>query len=560
MRNLLALLLFVPSLCLAQLPDYTPSEGLVAFYPLESNANDAGPNGMNGTLEGVTFDVIDGHTCAHFDGTSKIDLSDFNEQLCIQQGYSLSYSFYCTNGQNQRPILTRTRLNDATTEYFFGVNNGHVTVAMNNDCGPECNWGSTPETVVTNYVWNSCCLVWEADTIKVFFNGACVQSMPVLLANDAVLLCNSNQTVHIGHNVIYNTFWSGGIKELGIWDRPLSEIEILGLHLTSLPEFGCTNTEACNFQPDANLDDGSCISCEVLASACGEGTVWDSTLQQCISIAPPCAPSCGEGTVWDPVNEECIIAIPADLNYDGCVSVNDLLILLAVHGTCPPYPEWPDEPTDTTWTCGDPVTYWDYDYATVLIGDQCWFAENLRPDQYTNGDPIPSNFSGNDWQWLNTGATSTYGENGSCNHESPIIDACDPSESLATHGRLYNWYVVDDVRGICPMDWHVPDNEEWDTLISVMGGVQLAVTSLKSPTGWANGENGSNSSGFNGKPGGQRDVPGGAFEKAGARGRWWSTSNFSVYGWTRGFSENSNEVESYAPNMKDGFSIRCIKD
>ena len=34
---------------------------------------------------------------------------------------------------------------------------------------------------------------------------------------------------------------------------------------------------------------------------------------------------------------------------------------------------------NSTWTCGDPLTYWDYDYATVLIGDQCWFAENLRP-------------------------------------------------------------------------------------------------------------------------------------------------------------------------------------
>ena len=64
------------------------------------------------------------------------------------------------------------------------------------------------------------------------------------------------------------------------------------------------------------------LPCDNLTFLCGEGTFWDSTLAQCISIADTiyiepiaCVPSCGEGTVWDPVNEECIIAIPADLNY-----------------------------------------------------------------------------------------------------------------------------------------------------------------------------------------------------------------------------------------------------
>ena len=74
-----------------------------------------------------------------------------------------------------------------------------------------------------------------------------------------------------------------------------------------------------------------------------------------------------------------------------------MLNLLANFGTCPPIPEWPDEPTDTTWACGDPVTYWDYDYATVLIGDQCWFAENLRTTVYGNGDAIPAGLTDGEW-------------------------------------------------------------------------------------------------------------------------------------------------------------------
>ena len=70
------------------------------------------------------------------------------------------------------------------------------------------------------------------------------------------------------------------------------------------------------------------------------------------------------------MNEECIIAILADLNYDGCVSVNDLLRPPRRPWNLPPYPEWPDEPTDTTRDLRRPPTYWDYDYATVPIGDQ----------------------------------------------------------------------------------------------------------------------------------------------------------------------------------------------
>ena len=52
MERLLALLLFVPSLCLAQLPDYVPTDSLVAWYSLDGNATDLGDNQLNGTVNG----------------------------------------------------------------------------------------------------------------------------------------------------------------------------------------------------------------------------------------------------------------------------------------------------------------------------------------------------------------------------------------------------------------------------------------------------------------------------------------------------------------------------
>ena len=39
------------------------------------------------------------------------------------------------------------------------------------------------------------------------------------------------------------------------------------------------------------------------------------------------------------------------------------------------------------------------------------------------------------------------------------IHACDPAWSLNEYGRLYNWYAVDDTRGLCPSGWHVPTDE-----------------------------------------------------------------------------------------------------
>ncbi|MDA0903822.1 MAG: hypothetical protein O3B70_05745, partial [Bacteroidetes bacterium] len=56
--------------------------------------------------------------------------------------------------------------------------------------------------------------------------------------------------------------------------------------------------------------------------------------------------------------------------------------------------------------CGDPVSYQGYDYATVLIGDQCWFAENLRSENYENGDAISAGLSDSEWSSTTSGATA----------------------------------------------------------------------------------------------------------------------------------------------------------
>ena len=55
MKNLLFVLLVLSVTVNAQVPSYVPTNGLVAYYPFNGNANDASGNGNNGTVNGATL-------------------------------------------------------------------------------------------------------------------------------------------------------------------------------------------------------------------------------------------------------------------------------------------------------------------------------------------------------------------------------------------------------------------------------------------------------------------------------------------------------------------------
>lgn len=96
-----------------------------------------------------------------------------------------------------------------------------------------------------------------------------------------------------------------------------------------------------------------------------------------------------------------------------------------------------------------------------------------------------------------SGAVAVYGEDaGYCSSASPNIEACDPAQSLIEYGRLYNWYAVDDGRGLCPYGWHVPADTEWTVMTNHLGGESIAGVHMKTDYGWHNDGNGTNSSGF----------------------------------------------------------------
>ena len=248
-----------------------------------------------------------------------------------------------------------------------------------------------------------------------------------------------------------------------------------------------------------------------------------------------------------------------DGNGDGAVNVTDVLGVLSEFGeVCEPVIEYGPCGPDST------VSYHGYDYSLVEIGDQCWFAENLRTEHYNNGDAIPANLSDGEWGSTNSGAVAVYGEDAGCNNSSPDGNACDPAWSLNEYGRLYNWYAVDDERGLCPTGWHVPTDAEWDILGDFLGGVAIGGFKMKSTYGWSNSGNGNNESGFSGLPGGIRNGNG-FFTNAGIYGHWWSSSidenpGPDPYALLRNLSFDVPNLGHSSNTLTQGLSIRCIKD
>jgi uncharacterized protein (TIGR02145 family) len=198
---------------------------------------------------------------------------------------------------------------------------------------------------------------------------------------------------------------------------------------------------------------------------------------------------------------------------------------------------------------------------SVTIGTQVWTNQNLSVARYRNGDIIPEVKDAATWDSLTSGAWCWYNN--------------DSTTYAATYGRLYNWFAVNDARGLAPQGWHVPDDAEWKKLVKYLdvgadttdiyctGCYQSTIAGgdMKSTTGWnAPNTGATNSSGFTGLPGGLRSYDG-WFSPIGFVGFWWSSTEYNTsfaWGITVSFG-NSNYLRS-SLGKRLGFSVRCIRD
>jgi uncharacterized protein (TIGR02145 family) len=200
---------------------------------------------------------------------------------------------------------------------------------------------------------------------------------------------------------------------------------------------------------------------------------------------------------------------------------------------------------------GAGVTFDGYTYSSIVLGNgQEWMSENLRTASYANGDPIQNISNSDQWNmttgnWPTTGAWAHY--NNDSQYENP-------------YGKLYNWYAVNDPRGLAPNGWHIPSDAGWRSLSNYLGGDDIAGAKMKSKSGWHKEGNGTNSSGFLGTPCGSRNGYG-VFGFIGNLGGWWSSTDGGTYvAFTRYLNYNYVYINRDLSNKSIGLSVRSLKD
>ena len=274
--NRLFLLLFgaMSLVAHAQVPDYVPTDGLVAWYPFNGNAmnelNTENEFNVNGPVNvsdrfGIPsnayyFDGIDDEIIASNPGVS---------------GSEISLSFWYQSAQVDYSAYLIAFGGPAWGTYFEVMNNHWSTQTPGPCYGPALSGGGTlvsrgTEWMPDSLVWHHCAVILPEGALSLndvlfYFDGSMLTSL-CSFANYGA----PEPNISISENILFGSGlqdqgnWSshfeGSMDDIGIWNHALTEEEVLALYNGDPPIPGCTDPTACNFDAEANEDDGSCLS------------------------------------------------------------------------------------------------------------------------------------------------------------------------------------------------------------------------------------------------------------------------------------------------------------
>jgi uncharacterized protein (TIGR02145 family) len=171
----------------------------------------------------------------------------------------------------------------------------------------------------------------------------------------------------------------------------------------------------------------------------------------------------------------------------------------------------------------------------VEIGTQIWTTGNLSTDKFRNGDPIQEVKTNEDWERAQQEKQPVW-----CYYRN------DASRS-SRYGKLYNWYAVNDPRGLAPAGWHIPTEAEWATLVDYLGGMEQAGPKLRSGELAFYGIAGSCRYSF------------GSFNEDIGSSYWW-TSSASGSGAVGYRIDSKGMMTKEVYELGDGLSVRCVRD
>jgi len=513
----LTLALFVIPFGISQdLPSYVPTDGLVAYYPFNGNANDESGNGHHGTVIGATLSSDrDGNenSSYSFDGDDIIEL--FNTNICnLQTSLTFSVFSLIVNHNNfsessiiEHPNNDQFNVNLKSPNYNYGFNIKQL----------ESGWNQTTYELNNSNNWIHISGVYDSSIRKVnlYINGVLV-SNSTLNNNDFWQDPSHSKTtlggIYQGGTGPVIQGLIGKIDDVGFWNRALTEQEIQNLYTSSSGDIllnGVVSAEDNQIKNVAN----------------------PTHTQDAVTL----------GLLLEKISslQDQIDAMQAVIN-SGTVTDQD--------GNSYPY-----------------LTY----------GDQVWTVKNAEMVTYRDGTPIPQVTDATEWANLTTGAWCYYDNDPSKGklynwyavagiHDN---DENTPNKELAPEG----WHVPSDAEWTELENYLIANGYNYDGSTT---GNKIA-KSLASTTGWINstieGSPGNNQlennrSGFNAFPVGGR-YNSGLFKRVYQRTIFWTSTeaNEAYYrdlGWElNDISQLSHQSLSREQTAKqDGLSLRFVRD
>lgn len=187
-------------------------------------------------------------------------------------------------------------------------------------------------------------------------------------------------------------------------------------------------------------------------------------------------------------------------------------------------------------------------YKTVEINGQVWMAQNLNVSHYRNGDPIRHAATPAEWEDAARKKQGAW-----CYYRNRSGDG-------VVYGKLYNWYAVNDPRGLAPEGWKIPSDKDWEELASAFGGKIFAGSNLKATSFWQSSERPvAGRPGFGALPGGYRRNDG-RFLFKGINGLYWTSTVFvQGYAWFRNMTDRNAFLFRNDTCMDNGLSVRCVR-
>jgi TonB family protein len=180
-------------------------------------------------------------------------------------------------------------------------------------------------------------------------------------------------------------------------------------------------------------------------------------------------------------------------------------------------------------------------FNSVKINEQTWMTENLNVDHYRNGDKIPQVKDPEKWAKLTTGAWCYYNND---------------SQNSKKYGKLYNWYAVNDPRGLAPYGWHIPTKEEFEALEATVIRDGNKLKAIGQGIGVGSGKN---TTGFTALMAGVRDIDG-SFVDLYSVTNFWSSVQVFIQAHSLGLHFDNSSTYSLYFRENCGFSVRCVKD